>query len=75
MHFPGALGSAQERQPPVQPLSQQTPSTQWLLRHSLSLLQLLPCERKPQLPLTHATPGTQSASVAHDTVQAPATHR
>ena len=71
----GSLASAQERQAPVQPLSQQTPSTQWLPRHSLLLMQTLPRVRRPQFPLTHATPAAQLASVAHDCVQAPAAHR
>jgi hypothetical protein len=75
MHRPGALGSPQLRHAPVQALSQQTPSTQWLLAHSLAVLQTLPSLRGPQFLLTHATPGAQSASLPHVTVQAPSTQR
>jgi hypothetical protein len=42
VHFPGFAGSLQVWHAPAQSESQQTPSTQWLVAQSLSLLQAWP---------------------------------
>ena len=39
VHLPGADASEQLRQAPVQAMSQQTPSTQWVERHSVPVEQ------------------------------------
>ena len=39
VHLPGVDGSEQLRQAPVQAVSQQTPSTQWVERHSVPVEQ------------------------------------
>jgi hypothetical protein len=49
-------------QAPPQATLQQTPSAQKPEAHSLAFVQTAPCGFGPQLPSTHLTPGTQSAS-------------
>jgi hypothetical protein len=67
VHFPGADGSAQLRQAPVQAPSQQTPSTQYPDLHSVPTLQLWPFCLGPQVWLTHAIPVSQSVSALQTT--------
>jgi hypothetical protein len=74
-HLPGIIGSAQVRQAPVQALSQQTPSTQWLEAHSLASVQVWPFCLGPQVLLTQAIPVSQSRSVWQVVVQAPLPQR
>ena len=64
--------TAQLRQPPVQALSQQTPSTHWPDLHSLALLQVCPSCLGPQVPFTQAIPVSQSVSFSQVPVQAAA---
>ena len=59
---PSRPGSAHETQPPAQATLQQTPSAQKPDAQSLALVQTAPDGLGPQLPATHLTPGTQSAS-------------
>jgi hypothetical protein len=63
--------SAQLRQAPWQPVSQQTPSTQKPLPHSVLAAHDWPRLFGPQLPFTHACPARQSPSLAHRLMQAP----
>ena len=68
-------GRLQLLQVPSQALSQHTPSTQKLLRHSLAAPQMSPIGFLPQLPLTHALPETQSMSLVHALMHAPSAQR
>jgi hypothetical protein len=56
MQKPGEVGSAQYWHVPLQALSQQTPSTQKLLEHSLAAWQLAPIGLGPQVLAMHAVP-------------------
>jgi len=78
VHLPMLLLRLQLRQAPVQALSQQTPSTQWLFWHSPSLLQVWPSGLGPQLSFWQALPSAQSTAwvaTVQDDVQAPLVHR
>jgi hypothetical protein len=74
VHVPRADASAQLLHAPVQASLQQTPSTQKLDAQSEACLQAPPGVSGPQLLLTQATPGAQSAFVAHVVLHAPAEH-
>jgi hypothetical protein len=74
VHRPIAEGSAQVRHAPWHASAQHTPSTQKVLAHSDPLAQLWPLAFGPQLPLTHAWPAVQSASLVHFVLHAPAAH-
>jgi len=63
-------GSAQLLHAPWQAFSQQTPSTQKLLAHSLAAVHAWPFAFGPQLPFTHVCPVTQSASPVQRPMQA-----
>jgi hypothetical protein len=65
VHTPSADGSAQLRQPPLHASAQQTPSTQNPDTHSSSAAHTWPLALRPQLPLSHAWPATQSALLVH----------
>jgi hypothetical protein len=73
-HLPGEPARLQERQPPVQTLSQQTPSTHCFDVHSLAAPQTCPSGLRPQVLFTQAVPVSQSLSVTHELVQAPLAH-
>ena len=62
VHFPTELVRLQLRQEPVQAVSQQTPSTQWLFRHSASALQVWPSGLGPQLSFTQTVLSAQSVA-------------
>ena len=64
MHCPSLPAIAHERQVPVHAVAQQTPVTQKPDAQSAPTAQVAPGGFGPQLPLTHAAPPTQSASVA-----------
>jgi len=73
--------SAQLRQAPSQVVSQHTPSTQLPEAHSVpamhtspSCLSPLHCLALPPGTATHGWPAVQSASVSHETLQAPSEH-
>jgi hypothetical protein len=69
-------GSAQLRQAPPHAPSQQTPSTQKLLMHSLAAAHGWPFGLAPQLPFaSQIWPSTQSASLVHLGMQAPSRQR
>jgi hypothetical protein len=71
VHLPGAEESEQLRQAPVQAVSQQTPSTQWVERHSVLAPQGAPFGLGPQRPFTHAWPESQSLSARQTLLHAP----
>lgn len=75
VQMPIAEGKPQLRQLPVQALSQQTPPAQKPLAHSPAAPHDWPLGFGPQLPLRQACPVTQSASVVHRSVHAPAEQR
>ena len=68
-------GRAQLRQAPPHASSQQTPSTQKVLTHSVPALQGCPLGFGPQLPLWQTFGATQSPSLAHLATQAPSVQR
>jgi hypothetical protein len=72
--WPGEDDSVQLRHGP-QTWSQQTLSMQWLLAHSPAAEHGWPSALGPQLPLTHACPLTQSASLVQTLRHAPSAHR
>jgi hypothetical protein len=74
VHLPGVDASEQLRHAPVHAPSQQTPSTQWVDRHSVPAEQGWPFCFGPQRPLTHAWPASQSASLRQILLHAPSTH-
>jgi hypothetical protein len=74
VHLPGVDASEQLRQAPVQTVSQQTPSTQWVERHSVPIEHGWPFCFGPHSPLTQAWPVSQSASDRQTLLQAPSTH-
>jgi hypothetical protein len=61
---PRELGNPQKTQVPVQAVSQQKPSTQKPVRHSLAAPQLWPFCFLPQEPSRHRLPAVQSALLA-----------
>jgi hypothetical protein len=64
--LPAEPATAHEKQTAQLAAPQQTPSTQWPLRHCGSIEQAVPFVfRFVQAPPTHAEPSTQSASPAH----------
>jgi hypothetical protein len=67
---PGAEGSAQLRQPPVQASAQQTPSMQKFDWQSPALPHGWPLGFLPQLPLLHTVPATQSSLLMQRLMQA-----
>jgi hypothetical protein len=73
--WPGIIISPQLRQAPVQALSQQKPSTQWLDAHSFASRQVWPFCLGPQVLFTQAMPSSQSRSVWQVLVQPPLTQR
>jgi hypothetical protein len=73
VHLPGAEASEQLRQAPVQAVSQQRPSTQWVERHSVPAEHGWPFCLGPHRPLTQAWPISQSASERQTLLQAPST--
>jgi len=78
VHLPMLLLRLQLRQAPVQALSQQTPSTQWLFWHSPSVLQVWPSGFGPQLSFTQAVLSAQSTAwvaTVQDDVHAPFVQR
>jgi hypothetical protein len=75
VHVPRVLGSEQLRQAPLQSVSQQTPSTQWLLSHAASPVQGLPMLILPHDPFLQRCPISQSASTLQSTLHAPSRHR
>jgi hypothetical protein len=70
VHLPTEPVSAQLRQAPVQPLSQQTPSTHWPDLHSAPAPQGWPFSFSPQVPFRQPVPPLQSLSTLHDPVHA-----
>jgi hypothetical protein len=68
-------GRAQLRQAPPHASSQQTPSTQKVLRHSVPALQGCPLGLGPQLPFWQTFGATQSPSPLHLAMQAPSVQR
>jgi hypothetical protein len=74
VHLPGVDASEQLRHAPVQAVSQQTPSTQWVERHSVPIEQGWPFCLGPHRPLTQAWPVSQSASERQTLLHAPSTH-
>lgn len=74
VHEPSEPASAQLRHAPPQAWLQQTPSTQKFDAHSAAFAQAPPFVLRPQLLLTHAMPGAQSASVVHVVLHAPIAH-
>jgi hypothetical protein len=77
---PSDEGTLHLRHAPVQAVSQQTPSTQWLFWHSLSALHGWPSIFGPQVPsprlfVTHAMPVSQSAELLQILVHAPDAQR
>src|SRR3954470_23038381 len=68
---PRALGKAQKTQSPLQVVSQQTPSTQLLLLHSASPLQVCPFCFLPQLLLMQVLPPVQSELLVQVPLQSP----
>ena len=74
VHLPGAEAREQLRQAPVQAVSQQMPSTQWVERHSPFAEQGWPFCLGPHSPLTQACPASQSLSVVHTLLHASTTH-
>jgi len=75
VHVPIEAGSLQLRQTPSQAPSQQMPSAQNPLRHSLAAEQVRPFGFLPQLPFWQLLPDTQSSSLVHALTQAPAAQR
>ena len=71
VHLPGDEASEQLRQAPVQAVSQQTPSTQWVERHSVLAPQGAPVGLGPQRPFTQAWPESQSMSERQTLLHAP----
>jgi hypothetical protein len=70
---PAAPTTLHDRQAPLQsPVSQQTPSMQWVDWHSLPLLQAVPSGFLPHEPLMHGMPGAQSAELPQLVWHAPA---
>jgi hypothetical protein len=74
VHAPSEPASAQLLHAPPQAWSQQTPSTQKPDAHSVPSPQAPPGCFRPQLPLTHAIPGAQSALVVQVVLHAPCAH-
>jgi hypothetical protein len=74
-HRPIAEGNAHVVQEPPQAPSQQTPSTQKPLAHSLASAHVWPTFFNPQLPATQVWPGWQSSSVLQEVAHAPLPHR
>jgi hypothetical protein len=72
VQVPFADVSAQLRQAPVQAVLQQTPSTQLPEAQSVGLVHAAPFVCGPQLLLTQAMPGAQSAFVVQVVLHAPA---
>jgi len=72
---PGADGSAQLRQLPMQASAQQTPSTQKLDAQSPVPLHGWPLAFLPQLPLSQAWPATQSLLLVQRAMQAVSAQR
>jgi hypothetical protein len=75
VHVPSVDGSAQLRHAPVQPLSQQTPSTQNPDLHSVPLAHGCPGNFGPQVLFTQAMPVSQSVSTLQVPVHWPSTQR
>jgi hypothetical protein len=75
LHVPIDDGRAQLRQAPPHASSQQRPSTQKVLRHSVPAVHGCPMGLGPQLPFWQTFPVTQSASPAQRAMQAPSLHR
>jgi hypothetical protein len=75
VHVPRVAGSEQLRHEPPQASLQQTPSTQKPDPQSDAFVQTPPGCLGPQLWFTHAIPAVQSASVAHEGLQAAETQR
>jgi hypothetical protein len=75
VQWPIVEASAQLWQAPAHASSQHTPSTHRLERHSAAAAQVTPRFFLPHWPFTQAWPLSQSLSVAHDCVQAPAVQR
>ena len=75
VHVPSDATSEQLRQAPVHAVSQQTPSTQKLLAQSAFARHALPGAILPHDLLTHAWPGSQSASMRHPLLQTPPAQR
>jgi hypothetical protein len=71
VHLPGDDASEQLRHAPVQTVSQQTPSTQWVERHSVPAEQAPPLGFGPHRPLTHAWVESQSLSERQTLLHAP----
>jgi hypothetical protein len=61
---PSLPATAHDWQAPAHAVVQQVPCSQWPDAHSPAAAQRAPGALGPQLPLTHARPGVQSASVA-----------
>src|SRR5262245_42245166 len=59
VHLPSAEDSAQLRHAPVQAVSQHTPSTQWVERHSEFAEHARPGSFGPHSPMTQAWPVSQ----------------
>jgi hypothetical protein len=64
MHWPSLPAIAHDLQVPEHTVVQQTPCAHIVDAHSLPSLHAAPGGLGPQLPFTHAAPGTQSAFVA-----------
>jgi hypothetical protein len=75
VQVPRVFGSEQLRQAPLQSVSQQTPSTQWLLSQAASAVHGLPGMILPHDPFLQTCPISQSASTLQSTLQAPSAQR
>ena len=75
LHMPIDEGRAQLRQAPPHASSQQTPSTQKVLTHSVPALQGCPLGFGPQLPFWQTFGAMQSVSPEQRAMQAPSLHR
>jgi hypothetical protein len=74
VHVPAADRSAQLRHAPPQVSLQHTPSVQKPDAQAAAVVHAPPFVRRPQLLLTHAMPGAQSAFVAHVVLHEPDAH-
>jgi hypothetical protein len=75
LHVPRDCVSAHDLQTPVQVVSQQTPCSQKVERHSSLVAHSAPFGLRPQNPPTHAAGGRQSPSTVHDALHAPVPQR
>jgi hypothetical protein len=75
LHVPIDEGRAQLRQAPAHASSQQRPSTQKVLTHSVPAVQGCPLGLGPQLPFWQTFGATQSMSPLHLAMHAPSVQR